>query len=342
VGTELPKERLRGELFTYIETELKAIETALKAPRTMEYGRVDQGACWALLARMYLNAQVYTGNARFTDAITYALKVINGGYTLHNNYRELFMADNDKRISEIIFAIGCDGLRTKSFGNTSFLCHAAAGDDANDFGINGGWYGYRATKGLADRFSDLTGATDRRAMFITSSFGESPAQIAISDVSNFSNGLHVNKWRNIRSDGLGVSDVNRDFADIDFPLFRLSEMLLIYAEAVLRGGTGGDVATAVTYVNRIRQRAFGNTSGDINSSQLTTDFILDERARELYWEGHRRTDLIRYNRLTTGTYLWPWKGGVASGTSVDSKFNIFPIPASNRTANPNLSQNPGY
>ena len=342
VGTELPKERLRGELFTYIETELKAIETALKAPRTMEYGRVDQGACWALLARMYLNAQVYTGNARFTDAITYALKVINGGYTLHNNYRELFMADNDKRISEIIFAIGCDGLRTKSFGNTSFLCHAAAGDDANDFGINGGWYGYRATKGLADRFSDLTGATDRRAMFITSSFGVSPAQIAISDVSNFSNGLHVNKWRNIRSDGLGVSDVNRDFADIDFPLFRLSEMLLIYAEAVLRGGTGGDVATAVTYVNRIRQRAFGNTSGDINSSQLTTDFILDERARELYWEGHRRTDLIRYNRLTTGTYLWPWKGGVASGTSVDSKFNIFPIPASNRTANPNLSQNPGY
>ncbi len=179
-------------------------------------------------------------------------------------------------------------------------------------------------------------------MFITSSFGVSPAQIAISDVSNFGNGLHVNKWRNIRSDGLGVSDVNRDFADIDFPLFRLSEMLLIYAESVLRGGTGGDVATAVTYVNRIRQRAFGNTSGDINSSQLTTDFILDERARELYWEGHRRTDLIRYNRLTTGTYLWPWKGGVASGTSVDSKFNIFPIPASNRTANPNLSQNPGY
>ncbi|MFN7275545.1 MAG: RagB/SusD family nutrient uptake outer membrane protein, partial [Bacteroidota bacterium] len=119
VGTDLPKERLRGELFTYIETELKAIETVLKAPRTMEYGRVDQGACWALLARMYLTAQVYTGNARFTDAITYALKVINGGYTLHNNYRELLMADNEKRINEIIFAIVCDGLRTKSFGNTS-------------------------------------------------------------------------------------------------------------------------------------------------------------------------------------------------------------------------------
>jgi hypothetical protein len=243
---------------------------------------------------------------------------------------------------EIIFAVNCDGLRTKSYGNTSFFVHAAAGDDANDFGVGGGWYGYRATKGLADRFSDLTGATDKRAMFITSAFGVSPAQIAISDVSNFGNGLHVNKYRNIRSDGLGVSDVNRDFADIDFPVFRLSEMYLIYAESVLRGGTGGDATTALAHINRIRQRAFGNNSGDITSAQLNIDYILDERARELYWEGHRRTDLIRYGRLTTGTYLWPWKGGVASGTSVDSKYNIFPIPASNRTANPNLTQNPGY
>jgi hypothetical protein len=71
-------------------------------------------------------------------------------------------------------------------------------------------------------------------------------------------------------------------------------------------------------------------------------FVLDERGRELYWEGHRRTDLIRYGLLTTGTYLWPWKGGVASGTSVDPKYNIFPIPAANRTANPNLTQNAGY
>jgi hypothetical protein len=139
-----------------------------------------------------------------------------------------------------------------------------------------------------------------------------------------------------------VSDVNRDFADIDFPIFRLSEMYLIYAEAVLRGGTGGDLATATGYINLIRQRAYGNTSGNITSGQLDLAFILDERARELYWEGHRRTDLIRYNQLTTGTYLWPWKGGVASGTAVDAKYNIFPIPATNRTANPKLTQNTGY
>jgi hypothetical protein len=80
----------------------------------------------------------------------------------------------------------------------------------------------------------------------------------------------------------------------------------------------------------------------LQQSDLTLQSILDERARELYWEGHRRTDLVRYNQLTTATYLWPWKGGVASGTAVDARYNIFPIPAANITANPKLTQNPGY
>ena len=342
VGTTLPGEKNRAELFAYIESELKAIENELAPVKTIEYGRVDQGAAWALLARMYLNAQVYIGTAKNTEAITYAKKVIAGGYSLQPNYAQLFMADNDKRKDEFMFAINCDGLRTKSYGNTTFFVHCASGDDHNEFGVGGGWYGYRATKGLADLFPDLTGATDKRAMFTTSKYGTSASQIAISDISVFDNGLHVNKYKNIRSDGGPVSDVTRDFADIDFPVFRLSEMYLIYAEAVLRGGSGGDAATALNYINLIRTRAYGNTSGNITAGALTTDFILAERGRELYWEGHRRTDLIRYGLLTTGSYLWPWKGGVSSGTAVDSKYNIFPIPAANRTANPNLTQNPGY
>ncbi|MCB0776022.1 MAG: RagB/SusD family nutrient uptake outer membrane protein [Chitinophagaceae bacterium] len=342
VGTFLPSEKTKAELFTYIEDELKTIETELAPVKTNEYGRVDQGACWALLARMYLNAKTYIGSEKNTEAITYASKVIGGGYSLHSNYGELFMADNDKRTNEIIFAVGCDGLRTKSYGNTTFFVHCASGDDHDEFGVGGGWYGYRATSALANKFSDLSGATDKRAMFTTSAFGTSAAQIAISDVGDFNNGLHIKKYRNIRSDGGPTSDPNRDFADIDFPIFRLSEMYLIYAEAVLRGGGGGSDATALNYINLIRQRAYGNASGNITSGELTLQFILDERARELYWEGHRRTDLIRYGLLTTGTYLWPWKGGVASGTAVDNKYNIFPVPASNITSNPNLTQNDGY
>ena len=342
VGTTLPGEKKRDELFAYIETELKAIETELEPVKTIEYGRVDQGACWALMARMYLNAKVYIGQDKNTEAITYAKKVIAGGYSLHSNYRELFMADNDKRTNEMIFNINCDGLRTKSYGNTTFFVHCASGDDHNDFGVGSGWYGYRATKGLADLFTDLTGNTDKRAMFTTSRYGTSPSQIVISDIGTFDNGLHVAKYRNIRSDGGPISDPLRDFADVDFPVFRLPEMYLIYAEAHLRGGAGGDLTTAVNYINLIRERAYGGTSGNITAGQLNLDFILAERGRELYWEGHRRTDLIRYNLLTTGTYLWPWKGGVSSGTGVDSKYNIFPVPAANRTANPNLTQNDGY
>jgi hypothetical protein len=152
---------------------------------------------------------------------------------------------------------------------------------------------------------------------------------------------------NIRSDGGQVSDVTKEFADVDFPIFRLSEMYLIYAEALLRGGTGGDAVTALTYLNLIRFRAYNGSYGPGNVGQLlpgdlTLQTILDERARELYWEGHRRTDLIRYGLLTTSTYLWPWKGGSSGGNAVDAKFNLYPIPVTNITANPNLTQNTGY
>jgi len=342
IGTTLPKEISRAALFQYIESELKAIDGDLAPAKTIEYGRVDQAAAWALLARMYLNAGVYTGSARYTDAVTYAKKVIGAGYSLYPGYARVFMADNDKAKDEFVFAVNCDGLRTKGYGNTTFLIHAPCGDEISDFGTIEGWYGYRSTSSFVNLFSDLTGSTDKRAMFTTSKYGTSPAQLQINDISSFDQGPHVKKYVNIRSDGAPVSDGTKYFSDIDFPVFRLAEMYLIYAEAVLRGGTGGDVATAVNYINLIRLRAYGNATGNISSGQLNLQFILDERGRELYWEGHRRTDLIRYGLLTTSTYLWPWKGGVASGTAVDSKYNIFPIPASNIVANPNLTQNTGY
>ena len=339
IGTFLPKEKSRNEIFAFIETELKAIDTDLAPVKTIEYGRVDQGAAWALLARIYLNAKVYTGTERNTDAITYANKVIAGGYNLQPNYRELFMADNDKRKNEFMFAINCDGARTQAYGNTSFLIHAAAGDDHNEYGASSGWGGYRATKSLADLFSDLSGNTDKRATFTTSVFNTSAGQINISDISDFKNGLHVNKFKNIRSDGGPVSDPTLAFSDVDFPVFRLSEMYLIYAEAMLRGGSGANSATAVNYINAIRTRA-GATP--ISATALDLQFVLDERGRELYWEGHRRTDLIRYNLLTTATYVWQWKGGIINGTGVDSKYNIYPIPQENRNSNVNLTQNAGY
>ncbi|WP_121352674.1 RagB/SusD family nutrient uptake outer membrane protein [Flavisolibacter nicotianae] len=349
IGTDLPGEIDRKGLFAFIETQLKQSLQELAPAKTIEYGRVDQAAAWALLARMYLNAPVYLGIdvkdnkaiPYYDSAVVYSSKVIGAGYTLKSGYAKLFMADNDKQKDEFIWTINCDGLRTSAYGNTTFLVHAASGDNHDELGVGSGWSGYRATKGLADLFPDLTGATDQRAMFANQ------ANMQINDIGDFKQGLWVKKWRNIRSDGQPTSDPNRDFADIDFPVFRLPEMYFIYTEGVLRGSSKGDLTTALDYMNRIRFRAYGDSYGPSNvgklvSSDLTLQLVLDERGRELYWEGHRRTDLVRYNLLTTGTYLWPWKGGVASGTAVNSRYNYYPVPSTNLTSNPNLTQNAGY
>lgn len=333
----IPKQIARKDLFDYIEKELKAIEPDLSAPRTNEYGRADQAADWALLARMYLNAKVYTGTERYTDAITYAAKVINAGYKLIDNYQWLMLADNNKNTDEFILTINYDGLKTQNFGGSTFLTHAAVGGSMNpsDFGIGGGWGGIRTTRSLPDLFPDYTGAADKRAQFYTN--GQS---IDINQQTEFTDGVAVTKFKNKTRDGENGQSL--DFADVDIPIFRLAEMYLVYAEAVLRGGTGGDKATAVGYINKLRERAYGNNSGNISEPELTLDFVLDERARELYWEAFRRTDLIRYGLFTTNAYQWQWKGGVKSGTSVGSYRDLYPLPSQDLSANTQLDQNPGY
>ena len=142
------------------------------------------------------------------------------------------------------------------------------------------------------------------------------------------NGYSTFKFRNINRDGKAAVQNNtfNNISDIDFPIFRLAEIYFNYTEAVLRGGSGGDAATALVFVNKIRGRAYANNPesnlGNISNSELTLNFILDERAREMYWETMRRTDLVRFNKLTSNDYLWAWKGGVLSGTEVDDKFNV--------------------
>lgn len=336
IGGAPPPQATRSEVFSYIESELKAIEADMPAPRTNEYGRADQGAVWALLARLYLNAEVYTGTEKYDDAVTYSKKVIDGGYSLVSDYSWLMRADNHQNTSEFIFTINYDGLHIQGYGGTTFLTHACVGGSmpAGSFGIAGGWAGLRATKNLPNLFPDVTGAADKRSLFYTAG-----QNLEIGNLTSFTDGLAVTKYKNIKRDN--TNGQSQDFSDVDMPLFRLSEMYLIYAEAVLRGGTGSD-ASALDYINTIRTRAYTNTSGNISAGDLTLDFILDERARELYWEGFRRTDLIRFNKFVEQTYLWPWKGGVSSGTGVSANRKLFPIPSRDINANINLVQNTGY
>lgn len=338
VGTFFPPQIARADLFKYIESELLAIEPELVDARQNEYGRADKAADWTLLSKLYLNAEVYTGQARYTDVVTYAKKVIDAGYTLEPDYDNLFLTDNNTS-SEIIFPITFDGLRTQSYGGMTFLVHAPVGGSINpaDFGINGGWSGLRTTEAVVDLFPTPLGVVDDRSNFYTD--GQS---LVINDIFTFTDGYPITKYKNVSSTGQAGSDPTGNFPDTDFPMFRLADIYLTYAEAVLRGGTGGSAAEALNYVNLVRERAYKGTGGDITSGQLTLDFMLDERARELNWEMQRRTDLIRFGKFTGGEYLWPWKGGVPGGQAVEAYRTLYPIPAADKAANPNLMQNTGY
>jgi len=336
IGKASPKQTTRAALFSYVESELKAIEGDLADPRSNEYGRADKGADWALLARLYLNAQIYTGTAKYTEAITYSSKVIGAGYALKANYKDLFLADNNVNNNETILTINYDGVRGTNYGGTTFLINAAINADMSpaSYGVpSGGWGGNRTRQNLPALFPDPNGTADKRGVF----FG---TKSNVDDIAVFTDGLRVTKFKNVTSTGITPPSVNGTFSSLDFPLFRLAEQYLIYGEAVMRGGSGGSQAQALTYVNNLRQRAYGNTSGNV--SALTVDFFLDERARELYWEGHRRTDLVRYGKFTDASYLWPFKGGTKSGAGLPAYRNLYPIPAADLIANSNLVQNTGY
>lgn len=332
-GKTPPVQIMRKDLFKYIESELSDIQSKLPDPRKNEYGRADKAAVYALLARIYLNSVVYTGEPRWDDAALYAGKVIEAGYSLNPKYFELFLADNNVDNPETILSINFDGKRTQSYAGTTFIVQSSFNgamiEELKKKGIKlcgGGWGGNRATSAFARLFDK----NDSRALII-------PQKETIDDVSKFNDGVKVYKFRNVTRTGEDGSDLT--FADVDFPLFRLAEMYLIYAEASLRGNA--DKTKGLEYFNKLRERAFGNSSK--NLKELTLKDIIDERGRELYWEGFRRTDLVRFNLFTTADYLWDWKGGVKQGRAVSSHLNIYPIPGADRLANPdNLKQNKDY
>ncbi|NDV56972.1 RagB/SusD family nutrient uptake outer membrane protein [Bacteroides sp. 519] len=345
VSTELPEQIKRADLFKYLETELLDMESDMYESREAPFGRADKVATWFLLSRMYLNAEVYTGTARWSDAVTYSKKVLDSSYGLCSNYAHLFMADNDQNadaMKEIILPIRQDGANIRSYGGSLYVIAATHTDGMTSWGTSEGWGGVRARKALVQKFfpndnppmngveTDMVAAADDdRALF----FAGDDRKLEISDPSIFKEGLSISKWSNVRSDGKASKDPQ--WTDTDIPFFRLGEAYLNYAEALVRSG---DTSTkALDALNELRLRA--------NTSKLATvnlDIILDERARELYAEAIRRTDLIRYGYFTSNKYMWDWKGGQTAGTSVSSIYNLFPIPASDLNANKNLVQNSGY
>jgi hypothetical protein len=231
-----------------------------------------------------------------------------------------------------------------------YIIHAAIGGkmDPVTFGTNAAWGGTRVTSAFVGKFADQSGVTDKRARFFTTG-----QNLEIADIGAFTDGFAITKFTNRTVPDGPAPSGNASYVDTDFPMFRLADANLMLAEAFVRGGSGTDAATATTKLNEVIERGYnGSTSGNhatlvVNSSSDLTD-ILDERGRELYWEGHRRTDLIRFNVFTSdpnsqvSTYNWPWKGNVANGMSTPSFRNLYPIPSADLSANPTLKQNDGY
>lgn len=337
-GTTAPlPQSSRTELFNYVESQLIEAETAL--PVTNSYGRANKATVQFLLAKLYLNAEVYTGANRYSSAVPYLNKVIAAGYSLESNFSKNFRTDNNTS-NEIIFPLIADAISSQSFGNTTYIIqgslsietmtpqtYGSVGPDA------GAWAGHRASKGWYGLFGNsaaaLDASTDQRAkLFYTT--GHS---YEMTDYKVWKDGYPSIKFQNVNSSGTGTPSV---FVSTDFPLFRLSDVYLMYAECAMRGAAGADMGLAQTYFNQVRNRA--------NAGNLTLSLqnILDERGRELNLEGMRRQDLIRFGKFTGGSYLWPWKGGAKDGASISDNYKVFPIPATALQSNPNLTQNTGY
>ncbi|WP_157960900.1 RagB/SusD family nutrient uptake outer membrane protein [Nubsella zeaxanthinifaciens] len=380
-----PVQKTRKQIFEYVEKELLAIESKMLPSNTKIFGRVNQLSADFLLAKLYLNAQIYTGTGRYNEALTYAKKVIDdSSYSLAPNYIENFLKDNNTS-PEILWAIPTDNDHMQGEGVTNYLLKFPISNymlTMVDYGISATYSSNGSlTSTFVDKFlpedqdfnpNDTWGdlKKDKRALLfggpLTATY-KSPGVVDkpalrkqtwdvgkpfVTSVIYF--GYTMTKWRSVTKDRVkGTATV---YSNIAFPMFRKADAYLMAAEAILRGATNGTRANALSYVNEVRDRAynFGKylnsrnvANGQITDAQLTLPFLIDERARELWTENWRRSDLIRFGIFTKG-YNWDWKGRSTSGETnyqgqdVDDKFNLYPIPQNDVLYNPNLKQNPNY
>ena len=351
VGATPPDQATRAELFDYVVNELKELADSPDTPvARSNYPRVDKGSAAGLLARLYINAEVYTGKAMWSEAKTTCEKIFGMEYDLCPYYSWLFAGDNGENPEaqkEMLMAVFYDADRYRSrWGGTTYLMSGAVSANSKfDIGDNDSWSSIRTTYDFVKKHFDVTNVDyaagtydcvdDRGKLFYI--LGR---EQEMTDITNFNQGWEVHKFSNVPHDQTPESykptviEKKVRFGYADFPLIRLADIYLMYAEACLRLN---DTSTGLPYVNKVRSRA-----GAPIVSSYNEDFLVDERARELYWESLRLVDLIRFGKFTSGTFLWPYKGGSYDGQSIPEYRKLFAIPPSEMAANPKLQQNPGF
>lgn len=366
----------REFLFNWVESELLAAEPDLleAKPETdtdPDYGRVDKGTCWLLLSRLYLNAGTYLNNdgqnnQYWDKALEYAERVINSDYKLFDDskmsneakangykpYDLLFMGDNGSNGAscEALLPLMQDGDKTQGYGGSMFFV-AALWDgtmqtvtDKNAATTANSWSGMRVRPQFVEKFfthpKDVVNkkASEIRAMNVDDRailWGKDRT-LEIGANDKFVKGIATPKWNNNYSNGGTPHDSYN--VDIDFFLFRVAEAYLNAAEAEMHLN-GESSAKAKKYIDALRNRAHAKPR-----ASYTLNDVLDERARELYCEGLRRTDLIRFNQFggSQATYNWELKGGSTNGTTFAKTYNVYPLPSSEVLSNKNLTQIDGY
>ena len=344
-----PPQTSRAEVFNYVIGELEALaadDSAMPAAQS-NYPRADKGSVLGLLARVYLNAEVYAGKEMWAEAKATCEKIYGLGYALAPTHAELFRGDNGENADakkEMLFAASYDAESNQSYGGTTYLTLSTlSGDDGaiNITGINGGWAGNRVPDHYVQTYfapsaADFTTGeytiADKRGQYF---YIKGRAQSMEGNLNTFLNGWSCIKYNNVPHDKDAVdyaaTAATKNFSDIDWPLIRLGEIHLIYAEACMHAG--GDASAQVA--------ALAERAGVAAPAAIDADFLMAERARELMWEAHRRTDLIRYGKWISG-YNWTFKGGNFGGQDLPAHFNVFPVPSTELATNLDLQQNPGY
>ena len=365
--TNFPQQLGRAGMFAWIENELlELIEDENLPAQRVVYPRLSKGAAYAVLARMYLNAEVYTGTARWADAQKYAeLAITSGGFELCKKWDNLFRQDNSTNgaQNEFIVAALYDGATTPSYGGTTHLLYASVYADlrlisSSLFGFSSDiymnqWNGYHVSDEYVMNNFELQGvdwanknqwgydraASDQRAVFTNAGFTKD----IDPESADINTGWACLKWVPLTSDNKAACiESGIEFSSADFPIFRLGEMYLISAEAEARLNGGSLTSSSAGYkrIAQLRERANGVADMPMT---IDLDYILKERVRELMWEGHRRVDLIRYGYFTSASFPWPYKGGIAAGAvALSDHLKVFPIITTDLIANPNLKQNQGY
>ena len=336
----IPETYDRKQLFDGTVADLKAhIDNLIPAAQQV-YGRVSREAGYMLLAKLYLNAEVYTGTPMWQECADALKNVVNTGLQLAPEYKYLFCASNDKYVGngEIIWGVPQRIGFTETYGGTTYLTVGAwieaEGDDTplaqqltklNNSGTP--WSGLRLRPELSRALKG-----DPRRLIYEGSFQEDIPDLA--GYNETSCGYMLIKYTNTTEDdyynAAGATNNDSQISDTDYPLFRLADAYLMLAECQLHGVN----CNGYDYFNKVRERA-----GLEAISQPSATEILHERQCELYMEGHRRSDLIRFNRYTGSTYLWSWKGGVETGASIPDYRALFAIPYQYVAT---VGQNPGY